>query len=79
MSDLDPGEYELLKGAVEARSPQHLPLLQSLGRRPLTRDEREALRGALADEMVAVGLEPSDEPNDYGRKLDDLIGRLADF
>jgi hypothetical protein len=45
----------------------------------LAQDEREELRGALVEEMTSAGLRADDEPTDYGRRLDDLIGRLAAF
>lgn len=69
----------LLRKVVQARSPELLPLVEIIGRRQLTTEEREALRGALAYELVAVGLEDDDEPNKYGIELDNLIGHLMYF
>jgi hypothetical protein len=77
MKMLSENEQELLRHAVIAHDSKLLPVLAEIGRRPLTRDEREELRGTLSDEMVTAGLAVDDEPTDYGRRLDDLIGRLG--
>jgi hypothetical protein len=79
MTTLVQGERELLNHAVAERNAELLPLLSEVGHRPLTSDEREALRGALAEELTSSGLTADDEPTDYGRRIDDLIGRLAAF
>ena len=79
MKILTETEQELLRHAVITHDSRLLPVLSEVGRRPLTRDEREELRGALSDEMVTAGLTTDDEPTDYGRRLDDLIGRLGDL
>jgi hypothetical protein len=39
--------------------------------------ERELLQLPLAAEMIARGLGLEDEPDQYGRLLDDIIGLLA--
>lgn len=77
MTTFTQDERELLRRAVAEHSSDLLPLLPEIGRRPLSSDEREELRGALAEELTAAGLGPGDEPTDYGRRLDDLIGRLG--
>jgi hypothetical protein len=77
MTTLTRDEHELLHRAVAERNSDLLPLLSEIDRRPLSSDEREELRGALAEELTAAGLGPGDEPTDYGRRLDDLIGRLG--
>jgi hypothetical protein len=64
---------------VAAHNAKLLPLLSEVGLRPLTSDEREELRGALVEELTSAGLRADDEPTDYGRRIDDLIGRLAAF
>ena len=79
MTTLTQDERELLHRAVAAHQVGLLPLLPQVGLRPLTGDEREELRGALVEEMTSAGLSADDEPTDYGRCLDDLIGRLAAF
>jgi hypothetical protein len=77
MPTLTQDEHELLHHAVAEHNSDLLPLLSEIGRRPLSSDEREELRGALAEELTESGLGPGDEPTDYGRRLDDLIGRLG--
>lgn len=77
--ELTQRDRELLESVVQRRSPELQPLLSFLGQRRLTRSEREGLRGALADELVATGLDDEDEPTTYGLELDDLIGRLMFF
>jgi hypothetical protein len=72
-------ERELLSTIVRKWSPELQPLLADLDRRRLTTTEREALRGALAKELVAAGLDQSDEPTEYGLELDGVIGRLMYF
>lgn len=79
MTMLTQDEQDLLHHAVTEHNSKLLPLLSELGRRPLTSDEREDLRGALAEEMTSVGLDLDDEPTDHGRRLDDLIGKLGAF
>jgi hypothetical protein len=72
-------DAELLQQVVAARAPDLLPLLEGIGHRQLSIEEREALRGALAYELTATGLQENDEPNQYGREIDELIGRLMFF
>lgn len=74
-----PGDRALLRRVVHARDTRLIPLLAKVGNQRLTVQEREALRGVLADELTAVGLDEDDEPTDYGRELDELIGRLMYF
>ncbi len=70
-------EAQLLWEVVSKHQPRLLSLLQVLGTRPLTIEEREALREAVADEFSAVGLDENDEPNARGIALEDLIDRLG--
>lgn len=72
-------EQELLRHAVSEHRSELLPLLSGIGRRSLTTGEREALRAVLSEELAAGGLGGDGEPTGYGRRLDDLIGRLGAF
>ena len=72
-------EASLLRQVVRRRRTAILPLVDLLGSRRLTTEEREDLREVLADELMDFGLQPDSEPNSYGRQLDDLIGRLGDY
>lgn len=73
---LRPEDLALLRSTIQKQQPELLPLLDLLGVQPLTEDQREALREALADELVETGLRDDSEPNARGRHLDDIIGRL---
>jgi len=72
-------ERSLLSAAVERHQPMLKPLLITLGSEPLSDDQREHLREALADELLKVGLSKDGEPNPLGVKIDDLIGKLSYF
>ena len=74
-----PGLMELLREVVDRHGPELRPLLDRVGTHPLSRDEREALRGALADELVARGLDDDDEPNAYGLEIEAAIDRLGEL
>jgi hypothetical protein len=78
-TELNVRERELLQKVVQDRAGGLSPLVKAIGSHQLTQDEREALRGALASELTAVGLDQTDEPTQYGRELDALIGRLMYF
>lgn len=77
MTTLTQDEQELLHRAVTAHNPQLLYVLSEIGQRPLTIDEREELRGALAEELTAAGLNVEDEPTPYGLELEHLIDVLG--
>lgn len=77
--ELTEAESRLLEEVVEKRAPDQDGLLSLVGRRALTAEEREALRATLSEEFVAEGLRGDDEPNEYGVRLDNLIGRLMQF
>jgi hypothetical protein len=77
MTALTQDEQELLRHAVTAHKPRLLGVLSEIGQRPLTPDEREELRGALAEELTAVGLDAEDEPTPYGLELEKLIDALG--
>jgi hypothetical protein len=72
-------ERELLRRVTVKFSPEVETLVDAVGRRTLTDEEREVLRGALAHELSSLGLRDDSEPNEYGKELDDLIGRLMFF
>jgi hypothetical protein len=78
-NEMKPQERELLHKVVSYRASDLLPLVEVIGKRSLTQDEREQLRGALAFELSALGLDQEDEPTQYGRELDALIGQLMYF
>ena len=53
--------------------------VSTLGQIPLTIEQREALRAALADEMCSIGLDKNDEPNDKGFILENIIDILGHY
>lgn len=71
-------EKELLHQVIERRASSLIRVVQELEKEKLTTEEREALRGILADELSDHGLKEDWEPNEYGRRIDDLIGRLGE-
>jgi hypothetical protein len=76
---MKPEQQALLRVVLGRHQPSLLSIVDSLGTTPLTSEQREELRHALVDEMCQVGLEKNGEPNELGRRLDDLIGLLAQF
>ena len=72
-------ESLLLREVIWRRAPRLAVLVNRLGEIPLTDDQREELREALADELLGSGLGPDGEPTSRGRELDRLISRLAEF
>ncbi len=73
------GEIGLLRDVVQRRDVRLLAAVQALSNRSLTEHEREALQQLVLDEMYEKGLSADDEPNDYGRQLDDLVGKLENY
>ena len=69
-------DRELLRRIVLRRQPMLLAIVDSLGEAPLTEEFREEIREVLVEELCQVGLREGDEPNEYGQKIDDLIGLL---
>lgn len=72
-------EMSALRGIVLRRRPGLAHLLEALGRRVLTMDEREAIRDVLADEFCERGLGAGDEPNRYGILVDRMIDVLMHY
>lgn len=72
-------EIELLLEAVERNAPELIPLVKQLGAFPLSKEQRENIREAVADELVKTGLNKDSEPNERGLLLDDIIGLLGNY
>lgn len=71
-----PGDLEFLREVVQNQRPSLLPLLDRLGRVPLTVAERTKLRLGVADEFGATGLTENYEPNAWRLRLETLIDYL---
>lgn len=70
-------ENSLLREAIINRNESLIYLLDTLGIKPLTIEQRQDLRGAIADELVFAGLNEDDEPNERGMALESLIDKLS--
>ncbi len=70
-------EIGLLRKILFQRFPSLLPVLASLEQVPLTFEQREDMREAIADELVETGLGEDDEPNEKGLLLENLIDHLG--
>ncbi len=70
-------QITLLADIVSKHRPDLFPLLGKIGLNPLSGEEREELRGAIADELCEAGLDADDEPTRYGYQLEDLITILG--
>ena len=79
MTRLSESERRLLQEIIARRIPHAVTLVERVGLHPLTIQERETLREALAGEFIDTGLAADDEPNERGREIDQLIGRLGRF
>jgi len=66
----------LVGEVVTASAPDRIGLLDKLGS-GLDDDTRQSLREILADELVATGLRPDDEPNDRGLLIESAIDWLG--
>jgi hypothetical protein len=76
---LEDKNLKLLAEIIQRRQPELLYVLRQLGEIPLTQEQRESLRQALAAELCETGLDESDEPSSRGREIENLIDRLGHF
>jgi hypothetical protein len=74
---LEPEETYLLREALLKHRPSLLTMIELIGIVPLNDEQREELRGAIADELLETGLGKDDEPNKRGLLLEQLIDRLG--
>jgi len=71
---LRPDEMELLERIVKKRRPELLERLGRLGVDVQKPSEREELRDVVLEEQLDLG---DQMWNEYGSRLDDLLGRLG--
>src|SRR5438105_3700932 len=64
-------KWDLLSEVVRKHRDDLLPRLASISERPLSIEEREQLRHAIADELLDSGLDESHEHNARGKLLED--------
>jgi hypothetical protein len=74
---LSPQDISLLHEVLIRQRPNLLGFLTSLGRVPLTEEQRTDLRLAVTDELVNTGFTDQDEPNSRGLQLEALIDKLG--
>lgn len=74
---LMPREKDVLLEALSKHRPILLTLINHIGIIPLSSEQRENIREALADELVETGLDENDEPNSKGLLLEHIIDRLG--
>ena len=74
-----PHEGKLLREVITRWRPDLLYLLNRLGNSLLTIEQREEIREAIADELIASGLDENNEPTQRGIMLEELIDRLWYF
>jgi len=79
MPPLSANMTALLRNVVERHGPDLVPLIDILGVRPLSKDDREALRGAVASELTITSgaLDGAYEPTPFGLELEALIDALG--
>lgn len=73
---MDEEQLALLRTAVETHEPELVPLLDEIGGRRLNVFERDRLRVALEQELVARGLDERDEQTAYGARIQRVIAAL---
>lgn len=66
--------YRLL---IETDIPVNHLIDNQLSTRSLTVENVDLLEQIVLDEMYKKGLEKDDEPNNYGRVLDDIVGKIG--
>lgn len=69
-------EFNLLTNIINKRNHTFLNITEDLGSRKLTSKEKDNLQQMLMSEMVENGLKENDEPNDLGKVLDSIIGKI---
>ncbi len=76
MVEINDADLELLKVVLEKQAPELIPWMQLIRTSPFTDDQLNLLKEKVADEIIDEGLAMDDELNEYGLRLDVLIGIL---
>jgi hypothetical protein len=78
LSRLSASDTALLAEVAEERAPDFVRALrQPLVRGFLSPEQLDLLRDAVGDELAQSGFDESYTPTDRGRRLEDLIDKLA--
>lgn len=77
MRPLSPDMMTLLRITVQRHVPALCPLVDTVGKTPLNKTDREALRQVVLSEFLTAGLGSDDEPTSYGLELEALIDALG--
>jgi hypothetical protein len=74
---LSPSMMTLLRTTVQHHVPELYSLVNTVGKTPLDKTDREALRQVVLSEFLNAGLDSDDEPTSYGLELEELIDALG--
>ncbi len=72
--ELNNEERDIVRYCVELHAPELKKKLEYLEQ--LVVDEINKIRGAIGAELAEKGFDENWEPNEYGLKLENLIGKL---
>jgi hypothetical protein len=70
-------DKNLLLTVVTKHLPELHPVVQEVGIKGLSADQRSALREAITSEFIETGLMPNDEPNARGLALEELLDEIG--
>lgn len=73
---LEPDDFVVIRAIVLEREPNFLAIVAEVEAWAFTLERRERLQTLLMDEFSRVGLNADDEPNEFGHRLDSIIGAL---
>ena len=77
--DLSDEERDLVQEVLARRLPEMRDRISLVGPRKLNWPERQAVHGALADELLAVQKSDDAERKEYAQKLSGLVDRALSF
>jgi len=69
-------DEETIEDALQSRSKYLKECLERLKQGVIDREERLALHNIVSDEFSRIGLDERDEPNELGRRLDEVMAKL---
>ncbi len=69
-------ELQVVEGVIRSRFDYLKSCLENLKQDKISTDDRTALVNVLSEEFARSGLGIDDEPNDFGKEIDEIIGKL---